>query len=144
MVTKEQLLEAVKVTNQLYSDYARNGIADEDLPIIKKYEALGLVKMVKRKGGVQKNLYFPLIHHPIFDGVLSTIFVRILRAAALKYGIKNAEITDNSISTYLNSPWRYNLGEFKDCMPKTGSYIKDKKEKYRQLLLWDELASELE
>lgn len=110
------LIDRVQAALELADTVARkylmgnSSIPLEDLEIIRKYEALGLIKVVNKRQGIQEGIYWPIIQSKELKTFSYSFYLRLIHAICNKYSIKTG-LAMNSVREYVNKPYQYNFIE---------------------------------
>lgn len=87
-----------------------SSIPFEDLEIIRKYEALGLLKILTKRVGLQESIYWPIIQARELNTFSYSFYLRLVHAVCNRYGIKTG-LGLNSVREYVNKPYQYGFIE---------------------------------
>ena len=104
---KERVAVAAQAVENACIEFSGgNGIPSEELAILNKYEAAGMIKFVKVKKELGKLLYLPLMAAPELKGLSTTLYLRLLRRYMDKYGIKSG-LSATTVAEYYHSFEKY-------------------------------------
>ena len=107
---------------------ANNFISAEDLPMIQKYIALGVIKMSRKTTPLQKGLYKPALEHEAMKDLPYTAWLYMFHHYANKYQVKCA-LSKSQVAEYVFNAARYQmLPVVAGTTAQADEYIKEFKE----------------
>lgn len=111
---------AAKAIEKIIASYAsaNNFINEEDLPVIQKYIAAGVIKLARSKMPLQSALYKPALEHPAVENLPYPAWLYIFQHYAKQYKVKTA------LSRTQTAEYIFNCSRYKMC-PVVGSTVID-------------------
>ena len=98
---------AMELADKLCKLYAeRRVIAEEDQAVIDRYVELGLIELKKPKKEYGKEIFFPTLQAPEFEGIAMIAWMLIIQDALRKHNIQN-NFGINSAREYMSKPHLY-------------------------------------
>ena len=105
-----RIATAAKAMEKIVASYAsaNNFISDEDLPVIQKYVAAGVIKIAKSKMPLQKSLYKPALEHEAMTNLPYPSWLYIFQHYATKHNVKCA-LSRSQVAEYIFNASRYQM-----------------------------------
>ncbi len=99
---RERIITAMAVVDKACYEFASGGIPAEDLVVLNKYKANGMIKFTKAQLKIGENLFLPLMADPAMRGIYLKLWVKMVVHGIAKYGI-NSKFGESTAATYFSN-----------------------------------------